>query len=66
MGYYKMFGLVKQIFVSTMMCFGCNVSNVNPSICVSMSNQQRIIRPEIVNINCNEPSFYPYSVKINK
>ena len=24
------------------------------------------LRPEIININSNEPSFYPYSVKINK
>ena len=24
------------------------------------------VRPEIININSNEPSFYPYSVKISK
>ena len=24
------------------------------------------LRPEIININSNEPSFYPYSVEINK
>ena len=31
-----------------------------------MSNQECKVRPEIVNVNSNEPTFYPYSVKINK
>ena len=38
-GQYKMFRFVKQIFVSAMMYFSCNLSNVNPLKCVSMSNQ---------------------------
>ena len=48
------------------MLFSCNLSNVNPLKCVSMNNQECKIRPEIVNINSDEPKFYPYSVKINK
>ena len=60
-----MFRLVKQIFVSTMMFFSCNLSKVNPLTCVSMSNQECKVRPENINVNSNEPSFYPYSVKIN-
>ena len=31
-----------------------------------MKNQECKVRPEIVNINSNEPSFYPYSVKIRQ
>ena len=31
-----------------------------------MSNQECKIGPEEININSNEPLFYPYSVKINK
>ena len=31
-----------------------------------MNNQECKIRPEIVNINSDEPKFYPYSVKISK
>ena len=31
-----------------------------------MSNQEYKIKPEVININRNEPSFHPYSVKINK
>ena len=34
--------------------------------CVSMSNQECKIRPAIININSNEPSFYPYSILVNK
>ena len=49
-----------------MIYFGCNLSNLNSSKCISMSNQECKVRPEIVNVNSNEPKFYPYSVKINK
>ena len=49
-----------------MMFFGCNVSNVNPLKCVSLNNQESRIRPKIININSTEPSFCPFSVKINK
>ena len=48
------------------MFFGCNVSSVNLSKCVLMNNQGCKTRPEIINIHSNEPSFYPYSIKINK
>ena len=30
-----------------------------------MSNQECKVKPEII-VNSDEPSFYPYSVKINK
>ena len=58
-----MFGFVKRIFVLTMMFFGCNLSSVNPSECVSMNNEECKVRPEIVNVNSNEPIFYPFSIK---
>ena len=31
-----------------------------------MNNQERKIRSEIINVNTNEPMFYPYSITINK
>ena len=43
-----------------------NVLNVNSLECVSMNNQEGKIRPEIINVNTNEPLLYPYSIKINK
>ena len=61
-----MFGFVKRIFVSTVMFFGCNLSSVSPLECVSMNNQECKVRPEIVNVNSNEPVFYPFSIKTSK
>ena len=61
-----MFRFVKQIFVSAMMFFSCNLSSLNPLECLSMNNQKCKVRPEIVNVNCNEPVFYPLSVKTSK
>ena len=61
-----MFGFMKQIFVSTMMFFGCNLSSVNPLECVSMNNQECKVRPEIVNVNSDEPVFFPFSIRTSK
>ena len=47
-----MFEFVKQIFISAMMFFGCNLSNVNPLKSISMNNQTRNkeckIRPKLL------------------
>ena len=61
-----MFGFAKQIFVSAMKFFGCNISCVNSLKCASANNQECKVRPEIININSNELLFYPYSININK
>ena len=61
-----MFRFAKQMFVSAVMFSGCSISNTNSLKCVSTSNQEYKIRPEIIDINSNEPSFYPYSIKVNK
>ena len=60
-----MFGFIKQIFISTLMYFS-NLSSVNSLECVSMKNQECKVRPEIVDINSNNPIFYPFSIKISK
>ena len=56
-----MFRFIKQVFVVVMSFFVCNALK-----CVSMNYQECKVRPEIININGNEPSFYPCSVKISK
>ena len=53
-------------FFTAMPFFNFNLSNVNSLECVSMNNQACKIRTEILNLNTNEPMFYPYSVKIGK
>ena len=61
-----MFGFTKKCFFRPMTFFGCNVLNANPLKYVSMNNQEHKIRPEMININSHEPSFYLYSIKVNK
>ena len=65
MFFWKGVGEIKVFVVATPF-FNCTVLNINPLKCVLMNNQEYKIRPQIININGNEPSFYPYSVKINK
>ena len=60
-----MFNFIKQIFVSSMMFFG-SLSSVNPLQCVSINNQKCKVRLEIVNVNSNEPIFYPLTNKTRK
>ena len=31
-----------------------------------MNNQACKVRPEIINVNSNEPAYYPFSIKTNK
>ena len=61
-----MLRFIKKVFVVAMTFFNFNLSNVNSLEFVSMNNQECKIRPEIINLNTNEPLFYPYSIKINK
>ena len=61
-----MFRFVKQVFVSAMMSFGYNLWNVNSLQCVSISNQECKVKPEIVNVNSTEAIFYPFSITASK
>ena len=61
----KMFRFIKQTFVSTLMFFG-SLPSVNPLEDVSMNNQECKIRLENFNVNSNDPTFYPLSIKTNK
>ena len=42
-----------------------NTIKVNSLECMSMINQKCMSRPKIIDINANEPVFYPYSIKVN-
>ena len=39
---------------------------MNSLECISMSNQEIKARPKVIDVNNNEPVFYPYSIKVNK
>ena len=49
-----------------MAIFGRSMFSLNFLECVLMNNQECKIRSEIINVNTNEPVFYPYSITINK
>ena len=60
-----MFRFVKKVFfigLTTLSSF----TNANLLSCISMSNQPCKTRPEIVNVNSNNPKFYPFSIKTIK
>ena len=61
-----MFRLVKQIFISAIMFFGYNLSSINSLKYISINNQECEVMREIVNVNSNEPIFYPYSISTSK
>ena len=60
-----MFGFVQQIFILTMF-FGCSLPSINSLKCISLNNQECQVRPEIANVNCEEPVFFPFSIKTSK
>ena len=42
------------------------LTNVNSFSCISMSNQPCKGRPEIINVNSNNPIFYDFGIKTSK
>ena len=53
----KMFGFVKKVFF---------VGLTILSSCISMNNKECKTRPEVINVNGDEPVFFPFSIKISK
>ena len=39
---------------------------ITPLRCISMTNQECKVRPEIVSANSDEPVFYPLSIRTSK
>ena len=53
-----------------MVFFSCSLGSAPLSAtlfkCISMTNQEYKVRPEIFNVNSGEPVFYPFSIKTSK
>ena len=43
-----------------------NALNAIPLSCISMKNQECKTRAQVININSNNPIFYPFSIKTKK
>ena len=65
-----MFGFVKKVFLtaSTVLSnlISVNLISATPLSCISMTNKECKVRPEIINVNSVEPVFYPFSIKTSK
>ena len=60
-----MFRFIKKVFFAGLTILS-NFSCVNSLSCISMNNQACKARPEIINVNSNNPVFYPFSIKTSK
>ena len=55
---------IKIIFLAVLSCV--NPLSATPLSCISMNNQECKVRPEIFNVNSDEPAFYLFSIKTSK
>ena len=66
----KIFRFVKNVFFIglTILSNFINITSLNPTPlnCILMKNQECKTRPEVINMNSNNPIFYPFSIKISK
>ena len=60
-----MFGFIEKVFFIGLAILS-SFTNVSCLSCVSINNQECKARPEIININSNNPIFYPFSIKTSK
>ena len=60
-----MFKFIKRALFAGL-TFLLTLASVNSLSCISINNQNCKVRPEIVNVNSDEPVFYPFSIKTSK
>ena len=59
--------MIKKVFFTGLTILSSvNLLTVTPLRCISMTNQECKLRPQIVNVNSDKPLFYPFSIKISK
>ena len=61
----KIFRFVKKVFFIGLTILS-SFTNAIPLSCISMKNQECKTRPQVVNVNSNNPIFYPFSIKTSK
>ena len=55
-----------MIFARLTILSSVNLLTITPLKCISMTNQEFKVRPQIVNVNSNNSIFYPFSIKTSK
>ena len=61
----KMLVFITKVFYTGSLFLSSLVSTTSLN-CISLKNQECKIRPKIINVNSNEPAFYPFSIKTSK
>ena len=60
-----MFGFIKKCFFKGL-AFLSTLTSVNLLSCISINKQECKVRPQIVNLNRDEPVLFPFSIKTSK
>ena len=60
-----MFGFIKKCFF-TALAFLSTLTSINSLSCISINNPELKVRPQIVNVNVDDPVFFPLSIKTSK
>ena len=60
-----MLGFIKKCFF-TGPVFLSTLTSVNLLDCISINNQECKVRPQIVNVNGDDPMFFSFSIKTSK
>ena len=60
-----MFVFIKKVFYIGSL-FLSSLEGTTSLNCNSIKNQECKVRPKIINVNINEPVFYPFSIKTSK
>ena len=60
-----MLGFIKMCFF-TGLIFLSTLKSINLLNCISMNNQEYKVKPQIVNVNGDDPVFFPVSIKTSK
>ena len=61
----KIFGFVKKGFFIGLRTLS-DFANANSLSCISKNNQECKTRPQVINVNGDEPMFFPFSVETSK
>ena len=61
----KIFRFVKKVFFIGLIILS-NFTNASSLSCISMNNQECKTRPQVINVNGDEPVFFPFIIETSK
>ena len=61
----RIFRFVQKVYFKGLTILS-DFTNANSLNCISMKNQECKTRPQVINVNSNNPIFFSFSIKISK